>query len=83
MPAADDAPDGFVYNAVDQLRHDLRSPLTTISARAQLLERSIRRSPSLTDEERVKMVEGLMAITGAVRAMVTRIDAVGDTDQGS
>ncbi len=77
MPAADESPDGFVADAVDQLRHDLKSPLTTISARGQLLERSIRRAPSLTDEERVKLVEGLMAITGAVRAMVTMIDTIG------
>ena len=83
MAAADDSPYGFVYDAADQLRHDLKSPLTTIHARAQHLERSIRRSPSLTDEERVKMVEALMAITGAVRAMVTMIDAIRDEDCGA
>ena len=58
MPAADDAPDGFVYDAADQLRHDLNSPLTTISARAQLLARDVRRSPSLAEEERAKMLAG-------------------------
>ncbi len=34
MPAADDTPDGFVYDAADQLRHDLQTPLTTIHGRA-------------------------------------------------
>jgi len=61
----------------DQLRHDLKTPLTTISGHAQLLGRAIRRSPSLTDEERGRMVESLATIEEAVRAMVTVIDAMG------
>jgi hypothetical protein len=33
MPAADDTPEGPVYDAADQLQHDLKTPLTTIYAR--------------------------------------------------
>ena len=77
MRAADDSPDGFVYDAIDQPRHDLKTPLTTISARAYLLGRAIRRSPSLADEERARMLPGVFAIETAVREMVTHIDAVG------
>jgi signal transduction histidine kinase len=76
MPAADKAPDGFVYNAVDQLRHDLKTPLTTIYARAYLLGRAIRRSPSLSDEERGTMLERVAAIETAVRDMSALIDAI-------
>ena len=69
MCAADDSPDGVVYDAADQLRHDLLSPLTTISARTQLLARDIRRSPSLTENERVKMLASLTAIETAVQTL--------------
>lgn len=61
----------------DQLRHDLKTPLTTISGHAQLLGRAIRRSPSLTDEERARMVASLATIEEAVRVMVTSIEAMG------
>ena len=76
VPAVDGSPDGFVYHAVDQLRHDLKTPLTTISARAYLLARSVRRSPSLTTEERTRMFAGGVAIEEAVRAMVITIDGL-------
>ena len=75
VPAADGSPEGFVYDAVDQLRHDLKTPLTTISARAYLLARSVRRSPSLTPEERSRLLAGVVAIEEAVRAMVITIDS--------
>jgi signal transduction histidine kinase len=78
MHAADDSPDRFVYDAADQLRHDLLSPLTTISARAQFLERTIRRSPALADEERVTMLVGITAIEIAVQTMCAVIDGIGD-----
>ena len=68
MCAADDSPGAFVSDAVDQLKHDLKSPLTTISGHAQLLGRAIRRAPSLTDEERGKMLEGVAAIATAIQA---------------
>jgi signal transduction histidine kinase len=76
MPTADDAPDGFVYDATDQLRHDLKSPLTTIYARAYLLGRAIRRSPSLNDEERTQMLAGVAAIESAVRETVIVVDGI-------
>ena len=79
MPAADDAPDGFVYDAAAQLRHDLKSPLTTIHARAQLLGRYARDSPALAAGERANMPDGVAAIERAVRDMVTAIVALGGT----
>ena len=77
MPFADDPDVDPPLDSFDQLRHDLKSPLTTISGRAQLLSRAIRRSPSLTDDEQARMLEALGTIEAAVRTMVTRIDAMG------
>ena len=71
-PAADGCPDGFVSDAVDQLRHDLKTPLTTIAARTHLLARGVRRSPSLTTEERARMLAGVVAIEEAVRVTGNR-----------
>jgi signal transduction histidine kinase len=83
MSAADDAPGGPPHGPPDQLRHDLKSPLTTIYARAQLLARSIRRAPSLTDEERTRMLGGITAIEDAVREMVTVIEGMSNMgDEG-
>ena len=78
MSATDDAPDGFVSGPFDQLRHDLKSPLTTIHGHAQLLARDIRRSPSLPEDERARMLAAVVAIEAAVRAMVPLIDSLGD-----
>lgn len=78
MPAADDSPDGFDYDVTDQLRHDLKSPLTTIRGRAYLLARAVQRTPSLTNEERTRMLDGVAAIEAAVAAMVVAIDALRD-----
>ena len=80
MPAADDADGHPQLNPCDQLRHDLKTPLTTISGHAQLLRRVVRRAPSLPDDERVRMLEGLALIEATVRAMVTTIDALGRED---
>ena len=77
MPCPDDADDVPPPDALDQLRHDLKTPLTTIRARAQLLGRAIRRSPSLTDDERARMLESLATIDKAVQTMVRAIDAMG------
>jgi signal transduction histidine kinase len=71
-PAAKHPPD-----PLDQLRHDQKTPLTTISGHAQLVGRAIRRSPSLSDAERAAMMEGLATIEAAVRVMVRSIDAMG------
>ena len=62
----DTPPDGSP-DPLDLLRHDgLKTPLVTIHSRAQLLARSIQRSPSLADEERVRMLAGLTSIVVAV-----------------
>ena len=61
---------------LDELRHELKNPLTTIHGRAQLLARTVRRSPSLADEEQAKLLAGLVAIEAAVLAAVTVIDAL-------
>ena len=76
MHAADDSPEGG-YVLADQLRHDLKTPLTTIYGRAHLLARSIRRSHSLSDDERAKMLDAVATIETAVRGMVTLIDGIG------
>jgi signal transduction histidine kinase len=83
MCAANDAPDGFVYGPHDQLRHDLKTPLTMISAHAYLVARSVRRSSSLSDEEQGQMLDGLAAIEGAVRAMVIMIDGMAGRGGGA
>ena len=61
---------------LERLRHDLRSPLTTIRGRAYLLARAVRRAPSLTEEERTRMLAGVAAIETAVAAMVIVIDGI-------
>jgi hypothetical protein len=87
LPTPDDRPPP-AYGPGDQLRHDLKSALTTIHARAQLLGRAVRRAPSLTDVERERMLAGVDEIEAAVREMVARIDAMahepsGSTDDGA
>ena len=82
MPSPDDPAIHPPLDPFDQLRHDLKTPLTTIHGRAQLLARSVRRSPSLSDEERARMLEGLVTIEVAVRVMVTVIEAMGDEGVG-
>ena len=71
MHAEDDTHAGRPLDARDRLRHDLKSPLTTIRGRAYLLARAVRRAPSLTDEERSRMLAG-------VAAMVVVIDGIDD-----
>jgi hypothetical protein len=87
LPTPDD-PLLPAYGPGDQLRHDLKSALTTIHARAQLLGRAVRRAPSLADGERERMLAGVAEIEAAVREMVARIDVIaretGDrTDDGA
>jgi signal transduction histidine kinase len=76
VPPDDQPHDGRIPNAVDTLRHELRSPLTTISGRAQLLARAVRRSPSLALVEQERMLIGLAAIEAAVQRLVTVIDGI-------
>ncbi len=76
MHAEDETHAERPLDPLDRLRHDLRSPLTTIRGRAYLLARAVRRAPSLTDEERTRMLAGVAAIETAVAAMVTVIDSL-------
>jgi K+-sensing histidine kinase KdpD len=76
MSPQDDLPPDRSHHSLDQLRHDLKTPLTTIHGRAQLLTRAVRRSPSLAEEERIKMLEGLATIEAAVLALAAMIDAM-------
>ena len=76
MHAEDETHAGFPLDPLDQLRHDLRSPLTTIRGRAYLLARAVRRAPSLTDEEQTRMLAGVAAIETAVAEMVAVIEGI-------
>ncbi len=77
MPPADEA-DSAHLDAYHQLRHDLKTPLTTIYGRAQLLTRAVRKSPSLAEVEQAKLLAGLAAIEAAVLAAVAVIDGIND-----
>lgn len=77
MRAEDETRAGSPLDPLDELRHELKTPLTTIRGRAHLLARAVRRAPSLTDEERTRMLDGLASIDTAVMAMVAVIDAMG------
>ena len=89
MHPEDETYDGRLHDPRDQLRHDLKSPLTTIRGRAYLMARAVRRAPSLTDEERMRMLDGVAAIETAVAVMVDVIDALrnepteGDSDEAN
>jgi hypothetical protein len=82
MHAEDETQAGRPLDPLDLLRHNLRSPLTTIRARAYLLARAVRRAPSLSEEERTRMLAGVAAIETAVAAMVTVIEGL-DGDRPS
>jgi signal transduction histidine kinase len=76
MSPVDETPPERVHDSLDELRHELKTPLTTIHGRAQLLTRAVRRSPSLADEERTKMLEGLATIETEVLSLAAMIDAM-------
>jgi signal transduction histidine kinase len=76
MHADDQAHGRNPLSRLNKLRHDLKTPLTTIRSRAYLLARTVRRSRSLTAEEQTRMLEGLAAIDAAVVAMVVIIDDI-------
>jgi signal transduction histidine kinase len=80
MTPVDDAHPDRSDILTDRLRHDLKSPLTTIYGRSQLLARGIRRSPSLPEEERERLLASTLAIEAAVLALVALIDATGGVD---
>ncbi len=69
-------PDSY-RSPLDQLHHDRKTPLTAIFGRTQLLTRMVQRSSSLTEPERVSMLDGLVSIEATVRQMVTLIDTIG------
>jgi nitrogen-specific signal transduction histidine kinase len=77
MAAAPRLPD-----SVDQFCHDVKTPLTTIRAQAQLLARAIRRSSALSTEEQDKLVAGLSSIDNAVLQAVSRIDGFAAGEAG-
>jgi hypothetical protein len=79
-PVDDATPPDPSVDPVDRLCHALKSPLTTISGRAQLLTRGIRRSPSLSEAERERLLASTLAIETAVLALVTLIDGMGRRD---
>ena len=82
--APDDEPtDVPAYTSADLLRHDLKSPLTTIHGRAQLLTRAIRRSPSLAEPERAALLAHLLALHAAIQAQLAVIETIGDPPHSS
>jgi signal transduction histidine kinase len=83
MLAEDETHAEHPLQPLDQLRHDLRSPLTTIRGRAYLLARAVRRAPSLSEDERTRMLAGVAAIETAVAMMVMVIEGIdGDRATG-
>jgi signal transduction histidine kinase len=83
MSAEHAASDGIISAPIDQLRHDLKTPLTTIHGRAQLLDRAIRRFPALPEDQRARMLAAFTAIETAVQTLCAVIDTIGDEDRGS
>jgi hypothetical protein len=82
MPHADDGPQPSDLSRDQLLRHELKSPLTTILGRTQLAIRAIERASSLDAEARVRLLLHLAVIETAVRALVVVIDGIGrDSDQ--
>jgi hypothetical protein len=82
MATADDAPDEPYTDTVRLSRHDLKNPLATISGRVQLMVRVVRRSPSIAEEERQRLLAGLDSIQHAVRCLVVLIDGRGAQGDG-
>ena len=76
MPTDDASPDGSAHDPGHQFRHDLKTPLSVVLGRAQLLARGVQRSPGLSDEERTKLLQGIAAIEATVHTMVTLIDGM-------
>jgi signal transduction histidine kinase len=83
VTSSGDAPETGA-DAATRLRHDLKTPLTTILARSQLVARWTARSPTLGEAERSRTLASLAAIDAAVAQLLVVIDAIGgDTAGGS
>lgn len=80
MSPGDDTPPAGMSDLRDRLQHDLKNPLTTILGRSNLLARSVRRSSSLADDERERMLAGLATIDKTVLTMVAIIDGIDALD---
>jgi signal transduction histidine kinase len=65
------------YDALDLLRHDLKSPLTIIRGQAQLLRRRVARFDGLDESDRVWLMERSAHIEAAVLLLVDLIDGIG------
>lgn len=83
MPPADEALDGRHDEPLDQLRHDLLTPVTVISARVGMMERTVRRSASMTDAERGRLLVDAAAIQAAVLAVCAAVDGMGGSPPGA
>lgn len=59
---------------VQQLRHELNTPLTVVHARAQLLQRWLDRHPALPEQDRQYLAESLTRIVQASGRMGTVIE---------
>lgn len=69
-------PQNCYVESFQSFRHEVKTPLTTIYGRAQLLARAVSRSPSLTAEEQHTLLEGLATIQAAVQEAVLAIDGL-------
>jgi hypothetical protein len=68
-------PDPTVANR-DRLRYELGTPLTVITARAQLLQRQLQRAEAMENGQRDQMLRNVAALLTEVRVLSTRIEVV-------
>ena len=60
----------------DRLRYEIGTPLTVITARAQLLQRQLLRADGLAPLQRDQMLGNLAALLTEVRQLSTRIEVL-------
>ena len=78
-PPGSDLPHDYLRH--DRLRHDLLTPVSVISARVGMIQRAVRRSDSMTDAERDRLLAAASAIQAAVLAVCAVVDGL-DDDHG-
>lgn len=78
MPARHDTPLGGMDESHAQLRHDLLTPVTVISARVGMMERTVRRSDSMTDDERDRLLADARSIQAAILAVCAVVDGLAE-----